>query len=250
MKHNIKTEEFEEIKNLYNKGNSLRKIAKLYSVTHATISKIIKEFGIEIRKNEKNSKEKGYAQNYYKNNKEKYKQYHLNRNKEQLKIYQKHYKENNKDKLKKYQKDRYLENKEKILQNSKNWSENNKDRKKETNKKYREDINNKEKIYKKQSEWVKKNPKKRKSNELKSKYGITLEQYEEMLINQNGCCKACKKHKSEFTRILCVDHCHETGIIRGLLCHRCNSALGMVKDKIETLKSLIDYLKDFNKIIK
>lgn len=46
-------------------------------------------------------------------------------------------------------------------------------------------------------------------------------------------------HKSK----LVVDHCHDTGIVRGLLCHNCNRALGLFKDKIEVLKNAIKYLE-------
>ena len=57
---------------------------------------------------------------------------------------------------------------------------------------------------------------------LKRKYGITVEQYNQMLKNQNHCCAVCDRHEDEFKIKLAVDHNHVTGEIRGLLCSHCN----------------------------
>ncbi len=79
----------------------------------------------------------------------------------------------------------------------------------------------------------------------KSKYGITLAQYNEMHAAQGGVCRACKKPESRIaTRHLAVDHCHRTGKIRGLLCSNCNRALGLLDDDISRLRSLADYLEE------
>ena len=88
-------------------------------------------------------------------------------------------------------------------------------------------------------------PKHRKNKrkyKLKHKYGITEEQYDEMMKKQGGVCAACR---SEFrsTKTTHLDHCHATGKVRGILCHNCNRALGAVQDKIENLNALIDYLQ-------
>lgn len=63
---------------------------------------------------------------------------------------------------------------------------------------------------------------------LKRMYGMTLGQYDEMVENQNGVCMICEK--PEINRRLSVDHDHKTGKVRGLLCCRCNFALGIVED--------------------
>jgi hypothetical protein len=78
----------------------------------------------------------------------------------------------------------------------------------------------------------------------KRTYGITSEQYNEMLKDQNNVCKIC--FSSCLTkRRLAVDHCHETGKVRGLLCAKCNSLLGQAGDKIEILEKAIKYLKEY-----
>lgn len=67
-----------------------------------------------------------------------------------------------------------------------------------------------------------------------SKYGITLDEKHQMIMAQNGCCKICQK-PFKSTRTTHVDHCHKTGIIRGILCTVCNTKLGwleMYTDKI------------------
>ena len=79
---------------------------------------------------------------------------------------------------------------------------------------------------------------------LKSKYGVTQDEYDLNLELQDNACKICKTDASEFTSSLHVDHCHETGELRGLLCVSCNSALGQFKDDIELLEDAIDYVKN------
>ena len=78
-------------------------------------------------------------------------------------------------------------------------------------------------------------------------YKLTLEEYLLMVEKQQGCCKICSKHVSSLigkkTR-LCVDHCHTTGKVRGLLCEPCNTLLGMAKDNTQILQSAIAYLME------
>ncbi len=80
-------------------------------------------------------------------------------------------------------------------------------------------------------------------SKLKRLYGITPEEYDAMYKSQNGSCKICSKHQIELNVSLAVDHCHETGEIRGLLCRPCNSAIGLFKENIDTMMSGIGYLK-------
>lgn len=82
---------------------------------------------------------------------------------------------------------------------------------------------------------------------LKNLYGISYEDLCTMYTQQNGCCSICstpisleagrtKKGKAH------VDHCHATGKVRGLLCTKCNTLLGMAEDSIDILKAAILYL--------
>lgn len=76
--------------------------------------------------------------------------------------------------------------------------------------------------------------------QLYDKYGITIEEYNKLLLDQNYVCKICN-NKNE-NRNLCVDHCHSTGKVRGLLCDQCNTGLGKFKDSVDLLKESINYL--------
>lgn len=80
---------------------------------------------------------------------------------------------------------------------------------------------------------------------LKRKYGINNEDYERLFKEQEGKCTIChsgpRHYRGEFDR-LCVDHCHKTGIVRGLLCQSCNLGLGAFKDNIMKLEKAIKYL--------
>jgi hypothetical protein len=66
------------------------------------------------------------------------------------------------------------------------------------------------------------------ARQYKVRYGISVEQYEAMLASQNGKCKICFRSDAGHQRLkhFCVDHCHKTGVVRGLLCLKCNSSLG------------------------
>jgi hypothetical protein len=76
---------------------------------------------------------------------------------------------------------------------------------------------------------------------LKRKYGMTLEDYDAMFEEQGGVCAICKKPRPE-DRTLHVDHDHNTGTIRGLLCFRCNNALGDFEEEYELFRRAADYL--------
>jgi len=78
---------------------------------------------------------------------------------------------------------------------------------------------------------------------IKDNFNLTVDDYNTMFENQKGCCLICKRHQTEFKKRLAVDHCHDTKVIRGLLCSNCNTALGLFKDDIESLFAAIDYLK-------
>ena len=81
------------------------------------------------------------------------------------------------------------------------------------------------------------------------KYNLTLEQKNEMLNKQNGCCAICKKPETAFNskiktiKSLAVDHNHKNGKVRGLLCGNCNIGIGKLKEDIQILKNAIQYIE-------
>lgn len=76
---------------------------------------------------------------------------------------------------------------------------------------------------------------------LKTRFGITIEEYNLMFLQQNNCCAIC--YKESKSKRLAVDHCHITGKIRGLLCSKCNQGIGLFYENIESLKRAILYLE-------
>lgn len=108
---------------------------------------------------------------------------------------------------------------------SKQWAQKNKER----------HLNN----YKK---WRAKNIEHANDLDRKRAYGLPKGRYSIILKLQNGCCAICKTNSPAPKKTFCVDHCHATGKVRGLLCHRCNTLLGHAKDNVETLKNAIEFL--------
>lgn len=71
-----------------------------------------------------------------------------------------------------------------------------------------------------------------------------LPQYDEMLAAQSGTCAICRQEeKSGRYKSLCIDHCHDSGAIRGLLCSNCNRALGLFKDSPQVMAAATAYLE-------
>jgi hypothetical protein len=85
-----------------------------------------------------------------------------------------------------------------------------------------------------------------KVNELRYRcamFGITLEEYERLYEAQNCVCAICGNPNSK-GRLLSVDHDHVTGKVRGLLCQKCNTGLGMFNDNLALLASALEYLSE------
>lgn len=87
------------------------------------------------------------------------------------------------------------------------------------------------------------NQERRRDLARKKRYGIGTIDYNEMYILQNGRCAICGVHQSDLTKILHVDHNHQTGKIRKLLCSGCNMVLGAVKEDVNVLERMIDYIQ-------
>ena len=96
--------------------------------------------------------------------------------------------------------------------------------------------------------WITKNADEVRNKRLQNKYGITLREYNRMLKRQKGVCALCGQPEKAKTRdgkikALAVDHCHDTGKVRGLLCYKCNRSIGGIGDKLESAEKLVRYLE-------
>jgi hypothetical protein len=119
----------------------------------------------------------------------------------------------------------YKENKQTSDERSKLWRQQNVEKSRAISKKaYHKDTN------------------KQRARQLNKYYGLTTDQYNQMLLSQNDCCAICNQHRKTLTKFLCVDHDHKSGLIRGLLCSTCNKALGLLKDDPSNLFKAYQYL--------
>lgn len=136
-----------------------------------------------------------------------------------------------KEEIKKRRRAKYFENKEKII---------------EAGRKYY--ALNKEVVNKRCSLYYLTHKEKAKErariSRLGKKFGLTVEDYNSLLLSQNGSCAICHGCNTNSKR-LAVDHCHTTGKVRGLLCDSCNLGLGMFKDRLNILSSAMDYINKF-----
>jgi hypothetical protein len=78
--------------------------------------------------------------------------------------------------------------------------------------------------------------------QFKVRYGITIAEFDEMLEAQGGHCAACPS-----TKKLSVDHNHETGVVRAILCHNCNCTIGYAQEDTARLAALIVYLESHDR---
>lgn len=74
---------------------------------------------------------------------------------------------------------------------------------------------------------------------LRLNYGLSIESYDELFESQDNCCKICGKEEARFV----VDHDHDSGKVRSILCNSCNRGLGYFKDSPEVLRKAADYLE-------
>lgn len=97
------------------------------------------------------------------------------------------------------------------------------------------------------------NPKKMKEQHLKTLYKISLNEYNQKFIEQNGVCEICGEPEKFSKRYgkqinLSVDHNHKTNIIQGLLCSRCNITLGRINEDASILSNMINYINKYQKL--
>lgn len=107
--------------------------------------------------------------------------------------------------------------------------------------------NNRERCLSTQKRYHCNQPAQRKINDLKAKYGLTADQYDELVRSQGNACAVCGKRRpgeSSARGWFHVDHDHQTGKVRGLLCCHCNWGLGNFGDSEDTLQKAIEYLRN------
>ena len=132
-------------------------------------------------------------------------------------------------------------NPDKVKESNDNWIKNNRDKVNAKAKRYRD--KQPPKIKELWDSWYENNKERVKFNKIKRVYGITKEQYQNMLQQQNFCCAICSSSvETQRDKTLSVDHCHTTGKIRGLLCHFCNTGIGLFKDDQQNLMKAYNYL--------
>jgi hypothetical protein len=170
----------------------------------------------------------------------------------QRREYNKKYKEENRDKELLRLKEYYYKNQAYYKQKQKEWRQNNKEHLKELKKQsYREHAikynrkyyyTHRDKRSKYGKLYYKKNKERIRDRNLQRDYNITFADKQRMYETQQGRCGICQK----FFLItkLKVDHCHKTNHIRGLLCDRCNTSLGLMDEDIESLRNMIKYLEN------
>ena len=175
---------------------------------------------------------------------------------EVARAYFKAYNHMRREKTSQYHEKYYQVKMEAIKTKSKAWYWNNVERASKRAKKYRDA--NKEELTVKAKNYRKKNReyicqkdredyrKPREQNRiLLRNFGITLEQFNAMSEARNHLCAICSRSQVKTMSRLSVDHCHKTGAVRGLLCTRCNTGIGMLEDSPEIAASAFKYLKSF-----
>lgn len=166
----------------------------------------------------------------------------------------KQWRDDNPERVKEYERRKYKNNKVKCLERSRKYYKNNIEKMKEYNKQWHKD--NLEKAKENGKQWRDNNLERAKEIarrwHLKSKYNLSLCDYNKMFNNQEGCCAICGRHQSKLTKVLSVDHNHGTEEVRGLLCSKCNTFIGYINEDPNVLRRMEDYFKIYKleKILK
>lgn len=87
----------------------------------------------------------------------------------------------------------------------------------------------------------------RRNNAITKRYGICIQQYNDLVNSQENKCKICgnlpNKEGPIQNQSLHIDHCHKTDKVRGLLCHLCNRGIGLFRERIDLIENAVEYLK-------
>lgn len=152
------------------------------------------------------------------------------------------YYQKNKEIIKERTREYKEKNPRKARECQKRWQVANRDKRNEQARKRLKTIDGRKRNYANQRRYLDKNPGIRYKWKLKRDYAITPELYYDALSKQNNRCAICGKNQSELKYMLCVDHNHKTNNIRGLLCRRCNAAIGLLQDSSDLLRRASEYV--------
>lgn len=124
----------------------------------------------------------------------------------------------------------------------KSWKLKNPDRVRQINRDWA--ANNPEKV---KAHRLKISKEQKRKHKIKTQYGLLWEDFLSLYVAQNQSCAICKTPLALFgpinTNVACVDHCHKSNKVRGLLCKKCNLGIGYLNDSVDNCKSAIKYLK-------
>lgn len=105
---------------------------------------------------------------------------------------------------------------------------------------------NRQKMYESNSEYCRQNKRKIEDRRLHRRYGISIDDYDRMSATQGHKCAICGSKSSGGNKSrFCVDHDHETGQVRALLCNKCNQGIGLMQDDPDLLEKAADYIRAF-----
>lgn len=137
----------------------------------------------------------------------------------------------------------YEKNKERISARNKLWKQNNLDKVKEHRRVTY--YNNQEKVLEKCRQYRSSLSPERKLKIKLRQYGLSVEEFLEIIDKQENKCAICGE-KPKHNRKLAIDHNHITGQVRGLLCFKCNSSIGLLNEDVVILNKIIEYLNYHN----
>lgn len=138
-------------------------------------------------------------------------------------------------------KEYYQENKEQIKLKVKRYKEENSEQVKAYEKTRNQNLTRKEKSKARSKKESNVSHRRKRALEL---YNLTPDDYNQMFEAQEGKCLICGTHQSDLKKKLFVDHCHTTGKVRGLLCHKCNSGIGYLNDDLLLVTRAMEYLQE------
>ena len=119
----------------------------------------------------------------------------------------------------------------------------------EYRKQWRSKTTNRKKATEQSAAWKRRNPTKVKASgkvvKIRQKYGLNRDDYLGLIARQNGACPICGGDLDPWSADTCVDHCHVSGAVRGVLHDKCNRLLSCAEDSVDRLSSAMQYLQDY-----